>query len=322
MLVFPAVLAGAPADEPVITVAVDRDTVNVGDPVTATYTAKLPARGSLELDALVTPAPAGGSTGSGPVLDYARPSAPSVAAGSDGASVYTLKVRVTPFAAGEIPVPGPHFVWVAPSGERTPVRGASALLHVASRLPQDQKPESLAPKNERPIRIPSYGPLFWVAIGLAVLAAAALVFWLVRRRRAKGEAAVPAPPALPPLEELTQELDRLSRVADSLGDDPRGFYSELTHAAKRYLERRLDLPVLEWTTFETIRRLRERNLEPPREIGLSELLGAADRVKFGKGRATREEARAHVERARLLARHMEARLVPPPIAADSQETRA
>jgi len=88
---------------------------------------------------------------------------------------------------------------------------------------------------------------------------------------------------------------------------------------KRYLERRLELPVLEWTTFETVRRLRERNLEPPREIGLSELLGAADRVKFGKGRATREEAKAHVERARLLSTHLESLLAPPPVAAASNE---
>ena len=235
-------------------------------------------------------------------------------AAKSGGAAWTLSVRLAPFAAGEIPVPGPHFVYVAPSGERTPVRGASAALHVGSRLPQGQKPDALAPKSERPARIPAHGPLFWiVSIALGVLALAGLAAWLVRRRRAKGEAAVPAPPPLPPVEELTRELDRLAAVAASLGDDPRGFYSELTHAVKRYLERRLDVPVLEWTTFETVRRLRERSIEPPREIGFAELLGAADRVKFGKGRATRDDARAHVDRARLLGAHLESRLAPPPI---------
>ena len=44
---------------------------------------------------------------------------------------------------------------------------------------------------------------------------------------------------------------------------------ELTHAVKRYLERRLDEPVLEWTTFETVRRLREKGFELPREVAFA-----------------------------------------------------
>jgi hypothetical protein len=313
LVALPALAARAATDAPAVSVALDRAAVEIGETVTATYTATIPARGSLELEALVTPAPAEGSAPpAGGVLDYSRPAPPKVATAKDGTTQWTLTVRLAPFAAGDIAVPGPHLVYVAPSGERTPVRGANAALHVTSRLPQGQKPEALAPKSDRPVRIPAHGVLFWTLIALAVFAAAALVWWLIRRRRAPAEAAAPAPPPLPPAEELARELDRLAGIASSLGEDPRGFYSELTHAVKRYLERRLELPVLEWTTFETVRRLRERNLEPPREIGLSELLGAADRVKFGKGRATGDEAKSHVERARLLSSHLESLLAPPP----------
>src|SRR5260221_8621591 len=49
-------------------------------------------------------------------------------------------------------------------------------------------------------------------------------------------------------------------------------------------ERRLGEPVLEWTTFETIRRLRDKSFELPRETGFAELLAAADRVKLGEDR--------------------------------------
>ena len=63
---------------------------------------------------------------------------------------------------------------------------------------------------------------------------------------------------------MKRELDRLALLVETLGGDPRGFYSELTHAVKRYLERTTGDPVLEWTTFETVRRLRERGFELPR----------------------------------------------------------
>jgi hypothetical protein len=300
-------------DAPPVAVSLDRTGAQVGDAVVATYTARIPPRGSLELESLVTPAPAGTEAPpAGGVLDYTKPAPPKVTTAPDGSTVWTVAVRFSPFAPGDLTVPGPHFVYVAPSGERTAVRGASARLHVDSRLPKGQKPEALAPKSARPARIPAHGALFWTSLAAAAVALAALVAWIVRRLRAKTPAAAVAAPALPPSAELLAELTRLEAVAETLGEDPRGFYTDLTHATKRYLERRLDLPILEWTTFETVRRLRDRNLEPPREIGLAELLGAADRVKFGKGHATREEAKTHLARARRLCEHLEALLAPKP----------
>ncbi|HEV8267861.1 MAG TPA: hypothetical protein VGR00_06500, partial [Thermoanaerobaculia bacterium] len=222
-------------------------------------------------------------------------------------------VVLSPFAPGEIVVPGPHFIVVdAATGSQTPVRPPALSLHVSSRLPQGEKPEALAPKVDRSVRIPSRGPWFWGSVALAALLVAALVAWLVKRRRKKAEAAEVAPPPLPPGEELLATLDRLARAVATLGDDPRDFYSDMTHALKRYLERRLEQPVLEWTTFETLRRMRDLGYELPREIGLSELLSSADRVKFGKGRSTRREADEHLKRARLVHDHLEARLAPPP----------
>jgi hypothetical protein len=76
---------------------------------------------------------------------------------------------------------------------------------------------------------------------------------------------------------------------------------------KRFLERATGEPVLEWTTFETVRRLREKGIEFPRETAFPDLLASADRVKFGKGPATRADARQALVRARHVLHDVESR---------------
>ncbi|HEX7527655.1 MAG TPA: hypothetical protein VF425_00990, partial [Thermoanaerobaculia bacterium] len=146
----------------------------------------------------------------------------------------------------------------------------------------------------------------WVALAAGVALAAALVAWLVLRRRKAAEAKQGAP-AIPPGEELRLALARLAAAVEGLGDDARDFYSELTHAVKRFLERVTGEPVLEWTTFETVRRLRAKGFDFPSEAAFPDLLASADRVKFGKGAATREDARQALVRARLVLDDVEAR---------------
>jgi|KBSSwiStaDraftv2_1062776.scaffolds.fasta_scaffold00040_62 hypothetical protein len=315
-----ALPASGQAQHPSFTVALDRVDVSVGDHVTATYSAMLPAGARVEFEALVTPAVEGAS--SGPALDF-QPLGPEKLE-KNGA--WSRTVSFAPFVAGPLNLPGPHLIYVSPSGERIPVRPPATTLNVTSRLPQDKKPEELSAKPDRPVRVPARGLWFWGPIAAGALLVAGLVYWLVKRSRRRPVVAAPEVPPIAPGVELLQALSVLEKQAGDLQDDPRGFYSELTRVVKRYLERRLELPVLEWTTFETIRRLRERDLEMPKEIGLNELLSNADRVKFGKGRATRDEARLHVGRARHLHDHVEARLAPraepPPAQAPSRRERA
>ena len=178
---------------------------------------------------------------------------------------------------------------------------------MTSRLPKDKKPEEITPKADKGVRIPAIPAKVWAALGAALALVAGLVWWGIARRRRTGDLAEPAAPPVPPGEELRRELERLAPVVDALGADARGFYSELTHAVKRYLERTTGDPVLEWTTFETIRRLREKGLDFPADIALPDLLASADRVKFGKGAATRDDAREGLARARHLHDHVEAR---------------
>jgi len=284
--------------------------VSIGDRVVVTYAARIPAGSSLSLDALVTPAPEEGARPpGGAVLEFENPPAPTLTKSKTGDFFeWSQSVALFPFAAGAVQVPGPHYTFEeSSSGRRLDVRPPAVDLTVASRLPKDKKPEEITPKADKGIRIPAIPAKVWAALGAAVALVAGLAWWWVLRRRHQGDLGEPAAPPVPPGEELRRELDRLAPAVDTLGGDARGFYSDLTHAVKRYLERTTGDPVLEWTTFETVRRFRERGFDLPADVALPELLASADRVKFGKGAATRDDAREGLARARRLHDHVEAR---------------
>jgi hypothetical protein len=295
-----------------MTATADKTNVSIGDRVVVTYTARIPAGATLTLDALVTPAPEEGQRPpGGAVLEFEVPDKPTLTKSTTGDFFeWRQAVALFPFTAGTVRVPGPHYTFKEnpdPSSSPVDVRPQDLELTVASHLPKDKKPDDLAPKADKAVRLPAIPLKFWVALGAAAALVAGLVWWWIARRRRRGPAAKPAAPPVPPAVELTRELDRLAPLVDTLGPDPRGFYTDLTHAVKRYLERTIGEPVLEWTTFETIRRFRERGLEMPREVAFPDLLASADRVKFARGAATRDDARQALGRARLLRDHVEAR---------------
>jgi hypothetical protein len=294
------------------TAVADKTSVSVGDRVFVTYSAKLPGGASLTLDALVTPAPdEGARPPGGAVLEFENPAAPTVTKSKTGDFFeWSQTVALFPFTAGTVSVPGPHYLFRESSSSSSgiDVRPPAVELSVASRLPKDQKPEQIAPKADKGIRLPAIPAKYWIAFGAALaLVAGLLWWWIARRRRRRRAAGVPAAPSLPPGEELRRELDRLAPAVDTLDEDARPFFSDLTHAVKRYLERTTGDPVLEWTTFETVRRFREQGFELPANVALPDLLASADRVKFAKVAATREDAREALLRARRLHDHVEAR---------------
>jgi hypothetical protein len=132
-----------------------------------------------------------------------------------------------------------------------------------------------------------------------------LVVWLVRRRRKVGAPAAVAVPEVAPDAEALHASGLLAR------GEYRAFYIRLAEVAKRYLERRLEAPVLEMTTAETLAFLRGHAHGGDLVPVVRDVAEAADRIKIAKGQGLAEEAERHLAAVRALVPALEARLAPP-----------
>ena len=287
----PAGLLPATVPPPiVVTSTADRTTAGVGERVTVVYSARIPEGATLQLDALVSPArPEGQSATAGFVLDFepVEPARRREGEGGTGLVDVRQTVRLAAFVPGEIARPRPRLLLRGPGrdeGRRPPARRSRSPSPRA--CPSRPGPRAARAEAGAPRADPGEEPL---------------VLGVDRRRRPRRrrprllarEAAEEEGTARP--ERAPRRLRRPTsswrprspsspRRAASLDGDPRPFYTDLTHAAKRFLERHLEQPVLEWTTFETVRRLREAGAEPPREVALPELLPGRRQGEVRPGR--------------------------------------
>jgi hypothetical protein len=124
-------------------------------------------------------------------------------------------------------------------------------------------------------------------------------------------AGAPVPPAPPDVEALLA-LDRLAASGLRERGDYRAFYIELTAIVKRYLERRLEAPVLEMTSTETAAFLRAHPHGGDLLGIVRDLAEAADRIKFARGAGLAAEAERHIAAVRALVPALEAKLRPVP----------
>jgi hypothetical protein len=213
------------------------------------------------------------------------------------------------FALGEPSVPAIKVSYRLPNGTQGVAETAPVKLRIVSVLPKDPSQQQLA--DIRPPLALSLGLAFWIAAAAVLLLLGALVLLWVRRRR---PAAAPAPavPERTAEEHARAELDALAASDLVARGEYRAYYIALTEIAKRYLERRLQAPVLEMTSSETVAFLREHMQLSDLAFATRDLTNAADQVKFGRGASAAEEAQRHLAMVRQLVDTVETRLRPDP----------
>jgi len=234
----------------------------------------------------------------------ADPKGGAVPATDPGARRYEAAV----FALGETEFPPIPVHYRLPDGTEGVASSGAIPLKVVSLLPKDPQQQKLA-DIRGPLSV-GVGRAFWVALVVALGLVAALVVWLIRRRRkAKAPAAVPVPEVSPDAEAL-RALGTLAASGLLARGEYRPFYIRLTAVAKRYLERRLGAPILEMTTAETLAFLRGHRHGGDLLPVVRDLAEAADRIKFAKGQGLADEAERHLAAVRALVPALEAKLRP------------
>lgn len=297
-LVLLASLALA-GEEPSVKATASRTEVRVGEAFTVEVTASGPPGATYTF-----PRDAGSES-----VELREPAAPPAGTPVPEPLPGTHRYEAAAFAVGEAEVPPLAVSYRLPDGTEGVARTEAIPLRIVSVLPKDPKEQKLADiRGPVPLRVAA---AFWIALGLAVALVAALVFWIVRRRR---EAAAPAPavPALPPDAEALRALDGLAASGLLERGEYRGFYIALTGIAKRYLEGRLGAPVLEMTSAETHAFLKDHPHAKSFAMPVRDLAGAADRIKFARGEGLEDEARRHLLGVRQLVAGLEEGLRPRP----------
>ncbi len=214
-------------------------------------------------------------------------------------------------ALNDVSLPPIEVGYRLPDGAHGKAATEAVPIRVLSVLPKDPAERKLA-DIRGPLSV-SASAAFWAALGGLVVLSVILGAWLIRRRRAPVAAATPSTPAQPPDAEARAALDRLAASDLLTRGEYRAFYIALTDVAKRYLERRLDAPVLEMTSSEMVSFLREHPSGKALAMAARDLATAADHVKFARGSAAFDEARRHLAGARGIVDALEAHLHPTPM---------
>ncbi|MCP9199173.1 BatD family protein [Gramella sp. GC03-9] len=146
-----------------------------------------------------------------------------------------------------------------------------------------QKLYPIKPAVEVPPRfsIPSW--LWWL---LGILLAGGLVAFLIIRKKRRDE----AEPELPPYEEAMAELEKLDKSQLLEKREIKEYYSQLSFAARKYLDRKIYDHGLEMTTGELITYLKEQkdqhklNLSDSTIEDFRKMLNRADLAKFARSK--------------------------------------
>lgn len=280
-------LASAACAAGSINATVDKPQVTVGEPLVYTVTLILPQGATPQLP--------------GEKADFklfeVRDYKPTQTTLPDGSQQYVLQYTLVCFDVGTQGLKDFKVVVTTPGAQPETYLAPPLDIKVASVLPEkgDAQPKG------------SYGPIMlkswwadWLvpaAVALVLFALAALVIWLLRRRKQHVDE-VAAETILEPDDAALRALDRLEQGDLLAQGEFVAFYQRLDETLRAWLQARFDVPAMERTRLGISYLLRVRRDTDEWRTAYLELLKAGDRVKYAKVLPGEAEAYEHLAEAR------------------------
>ena len=273
----PASAAQAPV-EPTVETTVSAATAAVGDPITVGVTVRHAADAEVRWPEPVDVAPF-------ELLD--PPVAQSTAA--DGGDESRLELRVAAFELGELAFPSLELEVVDTAGNVTGLTTEAVAVAIES-VGRDEGGDIRDIKGPLAIPFAVVTLLPWLALLLAVAAAAA---WFYRRyrRRTRPEALVPALPPRPAHEVAREALDALEAAGLLERGEIKTYHIRLSDILRVYIEGRFGVDAMEMTTGEVLDGLLRNDVDRGAVADVRRLLDRCDLVKFAKLRPAIPECR-------------------------------
>jgi hypothetical protein len=208
----------------------------------------------------------------------------------DASGRATVLLSLASYDAGDAVLPALKVSWMR-DGARVEGEVKLPTVRIASLVGEEADPTKFRDiQGEVAVpRVLQWG--FLAGIAVIALAVAAIVAWLLLRKR-------PAV-VLAPHEWAHAELARIEREALASRGEFGRYYDELTAVVRGYVARRFAIPADRQTSREFAAAAQSHSEFPADETTrLRELLRLADLVKFAAAQPTREECDAHLAEAR------------------------
>lgn len=121
---------------------------------------------------------------------------------------------------------------------------------------------------------------WWVMMILALVALAAALYFVWRKRRAIIGTIIPPKPPVPPYEMAMQQLNALKNQKLCEHGHEKEYYTRLTEILRVYLQRRFGINAMEMTSTQIMREIsRNEDIKPSSSL-MKQILEIADFVKF------------------------------------------
>ena len=265
--------------EPAVETTVSATAAAVGDPVTVVVTVRHAAGTEVRWPDPVDAAP----------FELLDPPATQTTAAADGGVESRLELQVAAFELGELSFPSLNVEVVDAEGEATTLATEAVPVAVES-VGRDEGGDIRDIKGPLAIPFAVVTLLPWIAVLLALAAAAA---WLYRRhrRRARPEALVPTLPPRPAHEVAREALDALEAAGLLERGEIKTYHIRLSDIVRVYVEGRFRVDAMEMTTGEVLDGLLRTDADRGAVADVRRVLDRCDLVKFAKLRPAIPECR-------------------------------